>query len=102
MSKINITLPRPPVHGKQVSFIAPCSSADATGFAINGVDYTMVDADGNPIIHHTNIWNDEAMVSVILDTENKRAYLQNPISATYQRVGETTERDSSMPTYGLE
>lgn len=102
MSKIKVNLNCPPVHGKQVSFIAPCNSAGADAIIIDDKEYTVVDADGNIVSGCENIWNDGAMVSVILDMINFKAYIQNPISATYLIVGETTQRDASLPTYGLE
>ena len=102
MSKIKVNLNCPPVHGKQVSFLAPCNSAGTDAIIIDDVEYTVVDADGNIVSGTKNIWNAGAMVSIILDMVNFKAYIQNPISATYQIVGEPTERDASLPTYGLE
>lgn len=77
MSKIKTIIDYHPANGKQLSFRAPCSSIDTDGLLINNVEYTLVDADGNNIAGTANLWNSGAMVSVILDTVNTLAYIQN-------------------------
>lgn len=77
MSKIKANIGYPPANGKQMSFRAPCNSADTDGLVVNDVEYTLVDADGYNIAKTPNLWNNGSMVSVILDTINHRAYVQN-------------------------
>ena len=83
MSKIKITLGYVPADGKQISFRSPCSSADTTGLVIDDVEYLLVDADGVNVSQKENLWNSGAIVSVILDTVNALAYVQNANSNTY-------------------
>ena len=78
MSKIGLTLENAPVHGKQLSFRAPCSSFSTECLVINGADYTVVDAAHNNLAGIEGIWNADSIVSVILDTSRMEAYMQNP------------------------
>lgn len=64
-------------NGKQISFQAPCSSDNTTGLIINGVEYDIVNAIGDSILGISNMWVRNAIVSVILNTDTKKAYIQN-------------------------
>ena len=79
MAKIKLTLPigEIPATGKQVSFVAPCDCSIADGIQIDGVDYDIVDSVGNTVPFGKGVWRNGAVLSVILDVENKKAYLQN-------------------------
>lgn len=79
MSIIKVTLPlgEIPVNGKQVSFVAPCDCAVTEALQIEGVNYTVVDALCNCATGDGGRWAAGAIVSVVLDCENKKAYLQN-------------------------
>ena len=81
MSKVKVTLPglEFPVTGKQVSFKAPCDCSNVECIQIDGVDYTVVDALGRQVTGSPKggTWASGAQVSVILDCENKKAFLQN-------------------------
>jgi hypothetical protein len=79
MSVIKLTLPRGeiPVTGKQVTFTAPCTCIETEALQIDGVQYTVVDSLCNCVTGIGGRWVPGAVVSVILDTENQRAYLQN-------------------------
>ena len=110
MSKVRVTLPggEIPVNGKQVSFIAPCTCAGTRCLHIDGIDYSIVDAIGNPPNH---AWVEGAIVTVVLDVDNAKAYLQNGAIAaanpmnidfvdrttTYNEDGSVTE---VSPTHG--
>ena len=83
MSKIALVLPDMPITGKQVSFIAPCSSSDTTCFTINNTDYTICDAAGNNLEGIANIWARGSFVSVILDVDSAKAYIQNANTNAY-------------------
>lgn len=90
MSKVKLALPigEVPVTGKQVTFAAPCDCSVVECLQIDGVDYCVVDALGNQVTGSPDggVWSAGAKVSVILDVENKRAYLLNgntpPITVT--------------------
>jgi hypothetical protein len=90
MSLIKVTLPlgEIPVTGKQVSFVAPCSCEETTGLEIEGEQYTVVDAMCTCVTGKGGRWNTGAIVSVILDVDNKEAYIQNA--------------DNTIFTYGTE
>lgn len=83
MSKIKINLDYTPVNGKQISFTAPCSSYNCEELIIDGVEYVPVDADGVSVAGKSNVWNTGAMVSIIVDTVNQRAYVQNANTNSY-------------------
>lgn len=92
MSIVKVTLPggEIPVNGKQVSFVAPCSCADTEAIQIDGVNYTIVDALCNCVTGKGGIWITGAVISVVLDTVNKYAYLQtgNYTTITNDKVRE--------------
>lgn len=79
MSMIMVALPAGeiPVDGKQVSFVAPCNSLAAEGIQIDGEVYSVVDAIGNTITGKGRVWDTGAIVSVVIDVTNKKAYVQN-------------------------
>ena len=79
MATLTVTLPTGTtvVNGKQVTFRAPCDCTGISGIVINGTTYTLVDATTEQITGHT--FKKDAMVSVIMDTEKKKAFVQNGI-----------------------
>lgn len=83
--KVAITLPygERAVDGKQISFVAPCGSLEADGVVIEGVEYTVVDAAGKSLTGAVPAWEKGATVSVVLDTVNAKAYIQNAATNGY-------------------
>lgn len=79
MSVIKLTLPgnEIPVNGKSVTFEAPCSCAAATSIQIDDVDYTIVNSIGDVLAGSEDIWTTGAMITVVLDVTNAKAYLQS-------------------------
>lgn len=81
MSKVKVTLPglEIPVTGKQVTFTAPCDCSSVECIQIDGVDYIVVDSLGSKVTGNPSggAWVRGAQVSVILDCENRKAYIQN-------------------------
>ena len=81
MSKVKLTLPIGEVAatGKQVSFAAPCDCSAVECIQIDGVDYCVVDAMGNQVTGSPTggVWSAGAKVSVILDVDDRKAYLLN-------------------------
>jgi len=79
MAKIKLTLPglEIPVNGKQVSFTAPCDCSVVDGIQIDGVDYDVVDSAGHTVSFGKNVWCSGALLTVTLDVDNRKAYLQN-------------------------
>ena len=89
MSIVKVTLPlgEIPVNGKQVSFVAPCNCKSVTGLSIEGETYTIVDALGEVISGTGNYFCAGSVVSVILNVDTKKAYLQNGVISP--KVGDT-------------
>lgn len=83
MSKIKLILPDSPVTGQQISFIAPCNSDTTTCFTINDVDYIICDAAGNNLAGVAGMWVTNAFVSVIVDVDSAKAYIQNANTNKY-------------------
>lgn len=63
--------------GLQVTFKAPCDCSVVSALVINGENYTVVDTLALCVTGKGGAWTTGAALSVILDVENKRAYLQN-------------------------
>lgn len=80
MSKLNIELPAGSqvCNGKLVTFKAPCNCSSIIEISVGGVDYLLVDSLGNTIdLRSESIFAKDSYVSMILDAENKKAYLMN-------------------------
>ena len=63
--------------GKQITFRTPCSCSGITGININGTIYSLLNTMNESISNQSNSFSEGAMVSVVLDTVNNRAYIQN-------------------------
>lgn len=83
MSIVKVTLPggEIPVNGKQVSFVAPCDCDAVNGLSIEGETYTVCDAMGNCVTGIGGFFCAGSVVSVILNTDEKKAFIQNPSTA---------------------
>lgn len=78
MANIKLTLPGEPFTKQIVTFTAPCDCASVTnGLVINGQTYTVCDAMGNCVTGKGGAWCEGAQISVVLDCEKKKAYVQN-------------------------
>lgn len=79
MSVINLTLPdgELSITGKQVTFIAPCSSADAEGVSIGGVKFALVDSCRQSLSGSEGHWVAGATLSIVLNCENSEAFVQS-------------------------
>lgn len=86
MSVIKLTLPRGelPVNGKRVTFTAPCSCMETEALQIDGEQYTVVDTLCQCVTGIGGRWIQGAVVTVVLDVDNKRAYLQNSAGHGWQ------------------
>ena len=83
MSVIKLTLPvgEIPVNGKQVSFVAPCECTAVEALQIDGENYAVVDALRNCVTGKGGRWDVGSVVTVVLDVDNKYAYIQSPVSS---------------------
>lgn len=78
--KLVLTLPSnsSACSGKQITFKAPCNSQAVSAISVCGVDYSIVNASGEAVCGCSeNAWVEGAMVSVVLDTDTNKAYVQN-------------------------
>lgn len=80
--------------GCTVKFPAPCDCAAVTGgITINGETYQVVDSMQNCVTGKGGAWTSGAEIALVLDCENKKAYLQGATAA-----GGFTEMETSIPT----
>lgn len=64
-------------NNSTITFKAPCDGTGIISLIINSVTYTLVDAKNNNINAIGNVFIKDALVSVLIDTTNNRAYIQN-------------------------
>lgn len=73
-----LALPAPVDTGTLVKFDAPCAcSAVTNGIVIDGITYSAVDALGNVVTGKTGAWDAGAQVAVLIDKDERKAYVQN-------------------------
>ena len=83
MSTLTVTLPSHTSvqNGKQIVFRAPCDCMGVTGLIINNNTYALVDANNNILSStNTNAFAAGSMISVVLDVDNYKAYVQGASS----------------------
>lgn len=67
--------------GLSVSFVAPCDCSAVSSLCVNDgyPGYSIVDAMGNVMSGGSGgVWATGSLIAVVLDVENKKAYIQNP------------------------
>lgn len=70
--------------GTLLKFKAPCDCTAVTkGLVIDGKTYSVVDALGEVATGGSGTWANGAMVSVLIDKANLRAFIQNSAAAHY-------------------
>lgn len=73
-----LTLPSAIRTGTTVKFKSPCNCGSVTGgLSINGVVYTMVDSLKQKVSANSLLWEANSMISVIMDVEQKYAFVQD-------------------------
>lgn len=82
MSSVKLTLPGTmvPTTGMQINFIAPCDCTAIDSITIDTTTYAVVDTLGRSLAGTGCMWSAGALVSVLLDTVNARAFLLNAAS----------------------
>lgn len=99
MANIKLTLPGAPFTGQIVTFTAPCNCDKVTdGLVIDGQIYTIVDANGVCATGKGGRWSAGASVSVVLNVEEKKAYIQNADTNDYLEAKIASK--APMYTYG--
>lgn len=77
MVTLTLSLPADAVcNGKQITFRAPCDCTGVSGIVIGDTTYDLVDAQNNTISTNS-FFVAGAMITVVLDIENNKAYIQN-------------------------
>ncbi|HPE08169.1 MAG TPA: pyocin knob domain-containing protein [Saprospiraceae bacterium] len=78
MASFVLTLPNGVTlsNGKQLTFAAPLASANVSTLSINSQSYQLLDADGN-IFYETGSFAQGALITVVLDVTNSKAYVAN-------------------------
>ena len=82
-------------NGMELSFNAPCDCTGVTGISLDGVTYEIIDTSGNSLTSCTNYFAQGAILTVIIDTVNKKATLLNPRVDTYTKTLGTPEDTAS-------
>lgn len=82
MANIVLTLPvgEAVYTGKQITFPAPCDCKTPEGVVIGEQSFNMVDAAGNNVLGTEGVFIKDALISIVLDCENSKAYIQNAAS----------------------
>lgn len=80
--------------GKQITFKAPCDCSAITALLIDGSTFDLVDASGN-VVAGGNSFTADAMVSVIIDTDTNKAFLQNAVVSPFSNEGHLVLPDGS-------
>ena len=82
-SSIVLTVPSIPITGTIIKFKTPCGSVGVNSLVIGGVNYSFIDAMGKLVSDiGDGTFDSGAMLSVIVDVANKKAYIQNQSKAT--------------------
>lgn len=121
MANIRVDLAHTIYDGEEVKFRSPVDCSKITGLIIYYPEYgsqvsktfEFTDAHGHNVGVVDHLFSSDVVVKVVLDMTTSKAYVQNAdtnaylegrleVCAVYQKVGDTTDRDSSLPTYGLE
>lgn len=75
---IVVELPVSVDTGSIIKFTSPCACESITnGLVIEGTNYSISDALGNPLASVNGVWKSGAQLSMLLDCVNHIAYLQN-------------------------
>ena len=70
--------------GTLVKFEAPCACSAVTGgIVIDGTTYSVVDALGKAVTGSAGAWDAGAQLAVIVDNDDKKAYIQNAGTSSY-------------------
>lgn len=84
---INLSTPEAGItDGMELSFRAPCNCSDVTGVKLDNVEYALVDASGESLSGCSGYFVQNAVLTVIIDTVNKKATLLNPRVNTYTKT----------------
>ena len=91
MANIRLDLNHAPLDGESVTFKAPCNASEITGLIIYYQDagktvsksFMLCDANGGDIGEIDNIFSVGSIVKILLDTDENKAFMQNPDTNTY-------------------
>lgn len=77
-SQVVLTLPTAVQTGTIVKFKSPCSCGQVTGgLVVHGETYALLDSLKQPVSANSLMWEANALISVIMDVEEKQAFVQD-------------------------
>ncbi len=87
MANIKVVSDRPLFDGIAITFKAPCECSAVDGLTVTyhniSRSFSFRDAHGNDLTNIGNLFEENAYVKAVLDTENGYAYLQNADTNAY-------------------
>lgn len=91
MANIKIELGHPIIDGMPLSFRAPCNCNEVNGIKVQWqdgedayfIEFSFADAHGNDLTGLGNLFAEGAMVRVVLDAPNAKAFIQNADTNAY-------------------
>lgn len=91
MSVIRLDLYGPVMDGDSTAFRAPCACSSVTGLKVyypdgettKSISFTLVDANGQSITNAKSAFCSGALVTVVFDVTNGKAYIQNADTNAY-------------------
>ena len=91
MANIRVDLASPVINGQTVTFKSPVDCSEVTGLKVyypignseTSVSFQFADAHGNNVGHIDDLFTENVLVKVILDTESNKAYVQNADTNAY-------------------
>lgn len=77
-NKVVLTLPTSMQTGTIVKFKSPCGCGEVTGgLVIKGETYALLDSLKQPVSANSLLWEANTLISVIMDVEEKQAFVQD-------------------------
>lgn len=87
--------------GVQITFVAPCDSAEIRTVSIGGVNYAVVDANEKSVSSPGSFWVNGSTVTLTLNCENKKAYMPSPVpDPTYNKTEILTDETKTQFGFG--
>lgn len=91
MANIRVDLERPITNGQSITFRSPTDCSNISGlkvyYPVNGIEsstvFELTDSHGNNVGDIDDLFTEDVLVKVILDTELKKAYVQNADTNAY-------------------
>lgn len=77
-NQVVLTIPTAVQTGTIVKFKSPCGCGNVTGgLVIRGTTYSLLDSLKQPVSANSLLWEANTLISVIVDVEQKQAFVQD-------------------------